>query len=186
MDSQSLTADQLADLYTNYRKISFGIAFKLLRTTGVALDEVREMAQDVVQNIFLKLYTSGVAMDYIQNPEAYIAICSRNITLKFIREMWTRRHHDTEYSKIIGVYDTATTELELEQVNKMFKEVLEVVAPVLPDSQRAILVLKKEGFTLAEIAKVTNTTVYTVSNHIKALRKNLERYKELINEIVAE
>ncbi len=141
-----------------------------------------KMAQDVVQDVFTKLWDKREKLSIDTNEKSYLFQAVRNRSLEMLR----KQKSDSKVSKVVynDVYDTSA-ELDEQAKKYMLKEYLYKSIRQLPPKCQEIFVMNKiNGLTYNEIATDLDISVKTVENQIgKAYRTLRTIMKEKLSEI---
>jgi len=164
-----VTSDE--QTFSEYRKLLFAIAYRLL---GSAAD-----AEDVVQDAWFKW--SGADRSLVSDPKAYLARIVSNLAVERLRS--TRRQRETYVGPwlpepILTQADAAEDVATAESVSLAMLVVLETLSPL----ERAVFVLKEVfDFSYTEIAEAVDRSEPAVRqaghrarNHIQARRPRFE------------
>lgn len=164
-----MTSDE--QTFSEYRKLLFAIAYRLL---GSAAD-----AEDVVQDAWFKW--SGADRSRVSDPKAYLARIVSNLAVERLRS--TRRQRETYVGPwlpepILTQADAAEDVATAESVSLAMLVVLETLSPL----ERAVFVLKEVfDFSYPEIAEAVDRSEPAVRqaghrarNHIQARRPRFE------------
>lgn len=133
------------------------------------LTENREEAEDLVQDVFLRLWTQRDTLPDIQNAEAY---CVRLIQRRFL-DLRRSRHTETSLPQDIGLlpsgedlYREAEIRDHAEQAQKFINQ--------LPDNQRQVITLRDiEDQAYDDIAQKTGLTQVNVRALLSRARKTI-------------
>jgi RNA polymerase sigma-70 factor (family 1) len=153
-------------IYHTYSKKVYLFAFKLLQSPT--------LAEEVVQEVMLKIWRMGDDLHKINTLEPYLRSASRNISLnvlrrqeienradKYLRKHWDEEHNETE---------------ELVMLNDTRKILADAVA-LLPLQQREVYKLcHQQGLKYEEVAKKLNLAPSTVATHMKLALRFLRIY----------
>ena len=166
---EPLTSDE--QTFSEYRKLLFAIAYRLL---GSAAD-----AEDVVQDAWFKW--SGADRSRVSDPKAYLARIVSNLAVERLRS--TRRQRETYVGPwlpepILTQADAAEDVATAESVSLAMLVVLETLSPL----ERAVFVLKEVfDFSYPEIAEAVDRSepavrqaAHRARNHIQARRPRFE------------
>lgn len=134
------------DLYTEYKKMIFRIAFSILENT--------EEAEDVVQNVFLKIYSLDVENLPDRNESSWLYSVAKNEALMILRKKESNINIDEIY--IIGNENNEIDKIiDVESYNKLISK--------LPKEEQEILSLKIiSKFTFDEIGKLLGKSTNTI------------------------
>ncbi len=164
-----MTSDE--QTFSEYRKLLFAIAYRLL---GSAAD-----AEDVVQDAWFKW--SGADRSRVSDPKAYLARIVSNLAVERLRS--TRRQRETYVGPwlpepILTQADAAEDVAAAESVSLAMLVVLETLSPL----ERAVFVLKEVfDFSYPEIAEAVDRSepavrqaAHRARSHIQARRPRFE------------
>ncbi|WP_280750821.1 MULTISPECIES: sigma-70 family RNA polymerase sigma factor [unclassified Parabacteroides] len=128
-------------------------------------------AEDVVQEVFLKLWQMRDALDQYRSVEALAVTMTKNLTLDKIK---LRKPQGDEQDLLRIETETRNPALLLEQQDAV--ACIRRLIEQLPTLQQTIIRMKDvEGYELAEIAAITGT-------QIEAVRSNLSRARKKVRE----
>jgi RNA polymerase sigma-70 factor (ECF subfamily) len=144
------------------------LAPSLYRIAFYILEDQSE-AEDAVQELFLKLWESGGALDHISNPKAYCIRVLRNLCLDRIR-----RAVHLEFPRELPDEDFAPAPDDIIDARRRLENVLEAVKS-LPERQRKVLVLRTvDGLSYEEIAAQTGINYLTCRVLLSQARSKLK------------
>ncbi len=135
----------------------------------------REVAEDIVQNIFLDIWRKRETLD-IQLFSAYLYGAARNQIAKEIRKnKWTKE----QINIIEDHFSETSTENYLNEQDT--KGLIDKAILRLPNKCKTVFELSRFGqFSNKEIATKMGLSVFTVENHIKKALLHLRQAIELI------
>lgn len=156
--------DALAQLYEETRHAVFGFALSILQN--------RPSAEDVLQDTYLKVWSSAAAYKPQGKPMAWILRITRNLALMKLREKRNRDIQLTERMDIPAALDTEEGRLD--------RIVLELALNTLSDEERQIIMLHSlSGLRHREIAEILQLPLSTV---LSKYRRTLKKLEKLIKE----
>jgi RNA polymerase sigma-70 factor (ECF subfamily) len=161
--------------------------YDVFYSTALTYLKVRERAEDVVQQVFMKLWEKRAGLTGISSPESYLFIMMRNEVLSVLRQE-SRRSRYRQRIKELFSEETGTPEQSL--INKQKKDILEQAIGQLPPRQREAWRLSRDkGLSYEEIARAMHLALPTVKGHISAalgfIRGYLSIYRdELLTTII--
>lgn len=143
----------------------------------------RELARDVVQDVFLKIWRNREKWEIHYSLKIYLYQSVRNQSLNLLEKQKSRmrlkegiekEHYEREDSNI----DSAFNHLSEYEV-MLLKRIWALVAE-MPERKRIVFELhRKHGLSYKEIAKILGITIKTVENHIgqafQFIRSNIKR-----------
>lgn len=128
-------------------------------------------AEDIVQEVFLKLWSIRESLDRYHNIEALSMKITKNLSLNRIR---IRQRNSS-----ISDYETASERTDPQKIleyRDSARQISEIIH-TLPDTQQAVLRMKHlDGLETSEIAEITGS-------NIEAVRVNLSRARKKVKEL---
>lgn len=137
----------------------------------------RNLAQDLTQDIFLRLLRKEHHLKEIQDLDGYIYQMCRNLAFDHLK----RAAHNTEYRKFIllaSMHQSETPEstnpIEQKIHSDHYQYLLNTCLNHLPEQQRQVFTLSKiEGLSNKRIAEQLQISPHTVRNHLYQALKNI-------------
>jgi RNA polymerase sigma factor (sigma-70 family) len=151
------------DLYLKYSSHIRNYALKLHQDT--------EDAEDLVQNVFLKLWEKRSHIHLIGSPENYLSIMTKNRFYSATQE--TKRKKEIYGTYRIGLTDQTNETVETLHFRET-KKLLRAAENFLPLREKQAFILKQEGYRIKEIAEQMGTTIRTATNQLQAAVKKIE------------
>ena len=137
------------------------------------LVESREEAEDIVQDVFCRLYDDKKLFDNINSLKSYLYGAVRNGCLNHIRDEKRRR---TREGKFLEELQDDRIFFDHIVENEVFRQLHSLLGE-LPPQCRAIFERTLEGATSEEIAQAMNLSVETVKTQRKKAKRILrEKY----------
>ena len=132
-----------------------------------------EDAEEVVQEVFVKLWESREALNTEMNFDGYLFIITRNLIFNK-----SRRSFNTEFLKITideAIHLQSNSNVSSEVVTADLKEYLLKLIDELPPRQKEVFVLSRERqLSHQEIADLLNISTKTIERHITEALKFLK------------
>jgi RNA polymerase sigma-70 factor (family 1) len=133
--------------------------------------ERAEAAEEIVNDIFVKLWRYRSHLHTIKNPESYLFIGVKNQSLNYIKQ-YSRYKVSSADDLLTQLAHTETPQQTMEWKELQFK--MNQVIAQLPDQCRTIFKLvKEEGMKPQQAAKILNLSVRTVETQIYRAMKRL-------------
>lgn len=167
-----MDAERFKSLYLGFHPKLYRTAFAL---TGSAAD-----AEDILQEVYARLWKKREALTGILNPEAFAMTITRRASLDFLRSPAGRKNRTTlDRMPEPPMDDPPDRQIEardrLRQVHGLIDR--------LPDNQRRILRLAALGYPSEEIAGLTGLTPSNVRTLLSRARKTIrEQIKNTYND----
>ena len=155
-----------AKLFTHYRNRIFSIAFKLTKSNI--------SAEEIVQDVFLKIWLKRANLNNIQNFSGYLFIVTRNNAYKVLKRI--ARDYKiiliTEKDQTLATNDTSDLLME-----KEYNLVLQNAIERLPNQQKEVYIFVKEhGLTRNEVANRMQIQPDTVKFHLAQAMKKIRAF----------
>lgn len=129
-------------------------------------------AEDVVQDVMLKLWYRRQELDNCRNLRAFVFTLVRNAGIDFLR---TRHTNAASLPDALNITDGHSPDGDLERKDEM--ELMHRIICSLPSLQQTILRMKDiEGHETEEIAQITGCSP-------EAIRSNLSRARRRVRDI---
>ena len=161
--------DKLTEVVDKYGNMVYRLAISYLKNT--------HDAQDVVQEVFIKIWENREALDEEQNFAGYLFITMRNLVFNRSRKNLNEPFY--QLSVIEAVEESYDIEEELDAAN--LRTHISALISMLPPRQQEVFRLSRdEELSYREIAERLQISERTVEHHIsdalKFLRKNIKLY----------
>jgi RNA polymerase sigma-70 factor, ECF subfamily len=173
-----LAGDQAAweDIVRLHRRKVFNIAYKFVGK--------HDLAEDLTQDIFLKLYRSLDTFDRRANFQTWLISVSRNLCIDHYRSVRKERetmNRDVDPSTLMPASKdrSAYAELELRDRVQLLRAALETLPPTL---RTAVLMRDIQELTYQEIADKLEVPEGTVKSRINRGRTELARQIQKLRE----
>jgi RNA polymerase sigma factor (sigma-70 family) len=146
-----------------------------VRNYALKLHQDKEDAEDLVQNVFLKLWEKRLQIHLIGLPENYLFVMTKNRFYTATQE--TKRKKEIYSNYRIGLTDQ-TNETEETLHYRETKRLLQAAENFLPPREKQAFILKQEGYRIKEIAEQMGTTIRTTTNQLQAAVKKVKLFLE--------
>lgn len=149
-----------------------------------ALVKSKELAHDMLQEIFLKIWKMREELPEKDNIHNFLYIVARNYVFNQLR----KKSQEITFQEHLFQHFVDSSESALERlINKESREIIDKVVQQLPEQQRLVYVLtRQQGLSQDEICKQLNISKSTVKTHmsraLNAIREEVLRHsgKELV------
>lgn len=136
-----MTAETFKQVFLPYHQKLFRIAYRLVGNA--------ECAEDMLQDVFVKLWEKREQLALVTNPEAFAIVTLRNTCLDHLRK---QKENVSFFEQDIAETDSLPDQIEYQDEAQKVKQYL----TLLPHSQQVVMKLKHwEGFTDEEIEQST-------------------------------
>ncbi|MFK7926291.1 MAG: RNA polymerase sigma factor [Bacteroidia bacterium] len=164
---KSLDQKAFKTLFHNHYRLLFAVAIKM--------GADREMAKDVIQSLFLKLWEKRAHLNQVEHWPAYL---KRALERDLVRAFDKKQRKQNLEEKNILEFETPSYEsllIQKEQNNKRSRDLQQALSK-LPIAQKQVLQMRfQEGLSYEEIALSTGKSKQTVYNQIHSAIKRLKK-----------
>ena len=144
-------------IYERYCKRLYGFVLRYIKQEADA--------QEIVQEVFLKLWESREKIDTYSSFDSFIFTIAYNTTISLLRKRVNEGKYleYLQYRQHINNADDIINEIHFREIKEQLKSSLDQLTP----RQREIFQLsREEGLTHDEISKKLNISPNTVKNHM--------------------
>lgn len=131
-----------------------------------------DIAEEIVQDVFLKIWISREALARVHNFKAYLFVISKNYTLNCLRKLSRERIHKKEWE------DNSVNILtsESDSFNIYYSLLDEAIDQLPPQQQKVYLLSRHERLRYAEIAHRLNISCETVKKYLQIATASITAY----------
>lgn len=158
-----MNSTEFKEQYLPYYRKLYCIAFRFLGNS--------EDAEDVIQELYVKLWNKREKLKFVSNPEAYSVILLRNLCIDSIRSR--------KISEDLDLPRIERADIDEEKLDSKYNlnDILNVLNKI-PENQRMVIILKHfENYTTDEIMGIMNVSHANLRVLLSRARKNI---RELI------
>jgi RNA polymerase sigma-70 factor (family 1) len=150
----------------------FDAYYKQLGEYVHKLTESIEVTEEIVQDVFIKIWLKRATLHELDNFCYYLFILSRNQTLNHLRKKASDKVKETEWLKQLED-DNYNDEDSL--ITEEYRELIDKAIEKLPPQQKKVYKLsREERLKYDEIAKLLNISPETVKKHIKLALRSIK------------
>ncbi len=140
----------------------------------IMLTASEEMAEEIIHDIFVKIWINRLDLAGIENFSSYIFILTRNYTLNYIRKMVSERKKQDAYTlHLAGDEQYSLNDLD---DDKDYTEIIEKAVAQLPPQQQKVFILKREGRKNNDIAAELSISPESVRKYYQWAVKSISVY----------
>ena len=150
-------------------EVAFGQIFKLyypkLLVFAQAICKSRELAEEVVDNVFLKLWENRKVLPAIKNLNYYLLVATKHTALDYLEKM------KKQASISLDNIEIEFGDLQLNPENTLISaetiRIIQAVIDSLPPRCKVIFrLVKEDGLKYREVAELLNISVKTVETQM--------------------
>ena len=153
-----------------YKELFF-LFYKSLTQFAFSFVRSREMAEEIVSDVFVNIWKGRKHLEEIENLKTYLYISTKNISLKYLL-----KHH----KQVAIAIDALNIEIESKDIHPdqmmitadMVNKISLAVNQLPPRCKLVYKFIKEDGLRYKEVAAILNISVKTIDNHLAiALKK---------------
>lgn len=150
----------------------FNAHSKWLYTTAFSIVKDQGLAEEIVEDVFFKLWQNRSKPTPIENLESYLFVCTKNLCLDHIRKRGNR-HFISLDDQMLNCHEMGPDQIyELDEL----KELIELSVKKLPLRCKSIFELvRNKGCSYKEAAKILKLTPKTIENQLRIATKKIYR-----------
>jgi len=142
------------EVYTLFYKRLFHFAYAIVKT--------RELAEEIVEDVFVKLWQKHTEAGSIQNLRIYLYTATKNTALNYLSKK-ARESITEPFDHIhIELNDSAVTPEQILITAEMFKKIQTAVEALPPRCKMIFKLVREDGLRYKEIAEILNISVNTI------------------------
>jgi RNA polymerase sigma-70 factor (family 1) len=153
-------------LFDRYRDKVYKVALLYLKSPA--------LAEEVVQDIFLKLWFQRKHLKEIRSIESWLFILTKNLTINYLKKIayeWTAR------KKWITQNSLTENTTDHKVRNAEFQQILSTAIQQLPAQQQKVYKLvKEEGLSYQDCAQQLSMSSLTVKTHMSRALASIRSY----------
>lgn len=149
-------------LFKHYNRLVYSFSKRITESDDIALE--------VVQDIFIKLWLNRENLATVNNFAAYLNRVVRNHSLNVVRQQLQHARMASQISSVYADWDNSTAmQIDLNEAKRILNQAIDGLSP----QQRMVYELcHQQGLKYAEVAERMNISPQTVNSYMKdALKK---------------
>lgn len=143
-------------------------------TFVLSLVRSKANAQDITQNIFMKLWKNRKNLEHIKSMDDYLFILSKNACMDYFRKASRKKEISTDvFDEFLLSRIVSSPEKRIDALSDI--EELRHVIDSLPSKRRDIFIMSRfDGLSNDEIASILGVSKKTVENQISLATKKIK------------
>lgn len=168
-DEKELLIQIAADNQFAFRKL-FTLYYQPLGTYIYRITESTELAEEIVQDVFLKIWENRTTLTKVQDFKAYLFIVSKNHTLNCIRKLAKERMLKNEWENTF-LQDQGQNDL-----SNYYKLIDQAIDQLPPQQQKVYILSRHKRLKYAEISNEMNISSETVKKYLQLANGSITNY----------
>ncbi|MEP7376049.1 MAG: RNA polymerase sigma-70 factor [Chitinophagaceae bacterium] len=140
-------------------------------------------AEEVLQEVFIRIWLHREKLHTIESPKAWIVRIASNLSLNYLRKIDAdNRLFERFHSQPAGQASTTEQNFDAKEITGFIHQAVENLSP---QCRQVYKLSREQGMTIPEIAEAMKASPNTVKNQlIKALKEIREHIKKAIGAIL--
>ena len=152
----------LEDLFNAHSKWLYTTAFSIVKDQG--------LAEEIVEDVFFKLWQNRCKYASLENLESFLFVCTKNLSYDHIRKRGNR-HFISLDEQMLNQHEMGPDQIY--ELNEL-KELIKLSVERLPPRCKSIFELvRTKGHSYKEAAQILNLTPKTVENQLRIAAKKI-------------
>ena len=141
------------------------------------LTQSKTHAEEIVQDVFLKIWISREALSDVDNFNVYLFVISRNQTLNAMRKVIRLKGYQKEWERNQAAAPVENSQKPVEEEGLYAEGLINSAVDQLPSQQRKVWLLsRKDGLTHPQIATAMGISRETVKKYIMHANQSIARF----------
>jgi RNA polymerase sigma-70 factor (family 1) len=154
-----------------YRQLC-DLFYRRLNRTAYAFIKLKEPAEEIVSDVFIKVWQMRAKLPEIENLPVYLYTVTKNLCLKYI----TRQYKNPVTSLDIMHFETSidfNTPEEICISSDIIKKIRQALDELPPKCKLILQLVKEDGLRYKEVAEILHISELTVRNQVAIAIKKL-------------
>ncbi|MBO9729735.1 MAG: RNA polymerase sigma-70 factor [Chitinophaga sp.] len=144
---------------------------------ALAIVHNREMAEEIVADVFIAVWKNKEGLYQASNPKWYLYAATRNIALNYLRKYAHKKTLHLEEAYLLE-YEVNP---EAQLINtEMMRHINRAIHELPPQCRLIFKLVKEDGLKYKEVAMLLNISIKTVENQVGIALKKLTKMKAFL------
>lgn len=156
-----------ATLFDHFKDDLYYLTFSLTKSAAIA--------EDVLQEVFLRIWMRRAELPAIDNFRGYLVVVVKNTVLNEFRKQNRLRNREGQFSKtaVTVAYNDAIDRLSTRQYDSLLQQALQL----LPAQQATVFrMIKLDGLSRQEVASQLGLSPETIKKHLERAMKAVRAF----------
>jgi RNA polymerase sigma factor (sigma-70 family) len=146
-----------------------GVYSAVVRLTGD-----RWMAEEVVQDLFLRVWLKRSQLPEVENFHAWLKTIAQHLTLNAIKSSLRKKNSVKDW--FAGFYDDMEVVSPTNDPSYLADLLKQAIDKLSPRQNEVIMLVKQQGYQREEVARMLNISSETVKTHLEQAMRNVRAY----------
>jgi RNA polymerase sigma-70 factor (ECF subfamily) len=144
-----------------FRKL-YAYYYKRLFHFALALVKIRESAEEIVEDVFVRIWQQRENLHAIKNLRVYLYTATKNSSLNFLSQK-ARQSITEPFDHIhVGLDDSAITPEQILITAEIHQKIQKAVEALPPRCKMIFKLVREDGLKYREISEILNISVNTI------------------------
>ncbi|MGN6434964.1 MAG: RNA polymerase sigma-70 factor [Agriterribacter sp.] len=171
---QTLTLQKRVALFDD--QLAFQQLFRIYYTGlfqfSAAMVKVKEIAEEIVEDVFVRLWNNRKELDRIENIRIYLYVAVRNQSLNFITRQGNKAYVELNDLDVV-CNELVPSPEDLMVASEMLQAVNKAIHELPPKCRIVYKLVREDGLQYKEVAEILSISPRTVENHIALAIKKI-------------
>jgi len=146
---------------TAFRQL-YAFFYKRLFHFALALVKTRESAEEIVEDVFVRIWQKKEDLSAIRNVRVYLYTATKNSSLNYLSQK-ARQSITEPFDHIhVGLNDSAVTPEQILITAEIHQKIQKAVEALPPRCKMIFKLVREDGLRYKEIAEILNISINTI------------------------
>jgi RNA polymerase sigma-70 factor (family 1) len=151
----------------------YGSFYKRLFQFALAIVKTRETAEEIVEDVFVRIWRQKASVPSIRNLRVYLYTATKNTALNYLSKK-ARESITEPFDHIhIEMSGSGITPEDILITAEMYRKLQEAVEALPPRCKMVFKLVREDGLRYKEIAEILNISVNTIDVHMAIAVKRI-------------
>ena len=148
------------------------LMFDDLHKFSYSLVKSKEVAEELVSDVFIKLWQIKDQLVTIQNLKVYLYCITKNLSLNYLAKASKKSAIRLDQINVESIIEFKNPE-SIYISNETIRDLKKTIQDLPPQCRIIFLLVRDQGLTYKEVAKILNISVFTVRNQVTIATKKI-------------
>jgi RNA polymerase sigma-70 factor (family 1) len=153
------------ELYHLFNKRLYHFAFAIVKT--------RELAEEVVEDVFIKTWKRGADLLKIANLNVYLYTATKNTALNYLSRNASRNITEAFDDLDIALSDKGIDPEQILITREMYTHIQRAIEQLPPRCKMIFKLIREDGLRYKEVAEILNISVNTIDTQMAIAVKRI-------------
>ncbi|HXB31103.1 MAG TPA: RNA polymerase sigma-70 factor [Puia sp.] len=155
-----------------FKKIYYQF-YKRLYQFSLSLVKTKEAAEEIAEDVFIKIWQQKENLSAIKNLRVYLYIATKNTSLNYLSKKAKENLFEPFDNINIDLYKSTITPEELMITAEMYRKIQHQVEALPPRCKMIFKLIREDGLKYKEVSDILNISVNTIDVQIAIAIKKI-------------